>query len=69
LSPIWLLYRRIALTAPEIVKCLAAGARLPMGLFRMEGRSPRQYLAWSPARTSKPNFHVPEAFGALVLDP
>ncbi|MCC6553590.1 MAG: carbohydrate-binding family 9-like protein, partial [Polyangiaceae bacterium] len=59
----------VALTAPEIVKGLSAGARLPMGLFRMEGRSPRHYLAWSPPRTSKPNFHVPEAFGALVLDP
>jgi uncharacterized protein (DUF362 family) len=59
----------VALTAPEIVKGLAAGARLPMGLFRMEGRSPRNYLAWSPPRTAKPNFHVPEAFGALLLDP
>jgi hypothetical protein len=35
----------------------------------MEGTSPREYLAWSPPRTPKPNFHVPEAFGTLVLDP
>ncbi|AKT42825.1 DUF362 domain-containing protein [Chondromyces crocatus] len=58
-----------SLTAPEIVRALKAGARLPMGLFRMEGRSPRQYLSWSPARTPKPNFHIPSAFGTLVLDP
>ncbi|EYF04216.1 Iron-sulfur cluster-binding protein [Chondromyces apiculatus DSM 436] len=58
-----------SLTAPEITRALRAGARLPMGLFRMEGRSPRHYLAWSPPRGSKPNFHVPAAFGALVLDP
>jgi hypothetical protein len=35
----------------------------------MEGRSPRKYLAWSPTRTAKPDFHVPAAFGRLVLDP
>ncbi|AUX39122.1 hypothetical protein SOCE26_005040 [Sorangium cellulosum] len=57
------------LTAPGIVKALAPGARLPMNLYRMEGKSPRRYLAWSPPRTKKPNFHVPEAFGWLVLDP
>jgi hypothetical protein len=59
----------VELTAPEIVRALASGARLPLGLFRMEGTSPRQYLAWSPPRTAKPNFHVPEAFGTLVVDP
>ncbi|AGP33372.1 DUF362 domain-containing protein [Sorangium cellulosum] len=57
------------LAAPEIVKALAPDARLPMNLYRMEGKEPRRYLAWSPPRTSKPNFHVPEAFGVLVLDP
>jgi uncharacterized protein (DUF362 family) len=57
------------LTAPEIVRALEAGARLPLALYRMEGTSPHQYLAWSPPRTPKPNFHVPEAFGGLVLDP
>jgi hypothetical protein len=35
----------------------------------MEGKSPRKYLAWSPTRTPKPDFHVPSAFGRLVLDP
>lgn len=59
----------VALAAPEIRAALAAGARLPLGLYRMEGAGDRRYLAWSPPRTAKPNFHVPEAFGALVLDP
>jgi uncharacterized protein (DUF362 family) len=56
-------------TAPEITAALVAGARLPLGLYRIEGVGDRTYLAWSPPRTAKPNFHVPEAFGTLVLDP
>ena len=58
-----------AISAPEITRLLAPGATLPVGLFRMEGEKPRKYLAWRPARTPRPNFHVPEGFGALVLDP
>ena len=58
-----------AFTGPDIVKPLVSGARLPIGLYRMEGTDPRAYLAWSPPRTEQPNFHVPEAFGLLVLDP
>ncbi|MGD0525992.1 MAG: DUF362 domain-containing protein [Polyangiaceae bacterium] len=45
------------------------GARLPIGLYRMEGKTPRHYLAWSPPRTERPDFHVPEAFGTLIVDP
>ena len=56
-------------TAPGLVSALKPGARLPMNLYRMEGKEDRRYLAWSPPRTKKPNFHVPEAFGSLVLDP
>jgi uncharacterized protein (DUF362 family) len=59
----------VQLTAPEITAALTAGARLPLGLYRIEGLPDRRYLAWSPPRTPKPNFHVPEAFGWLVLDP
>jgi uncharacterized protein (DUF362 family) len=55
------------LTAKEIVSALQTDARLPLGLFRMEGKAPRKYLAWSPARTEKPNFHLPHAFGTLQL--
>lgn len=59
----------VAITAPEIVAALAAEARLPAGLYRMDGKAPRRYLAAFPTRTPKPNFHVPEAFGTLILDP
>jgi uncharacterized protein (DUF362 family) len=58
----------VELTAPEIATAMRPGARLPVGLFRMEGTGSREYLAWSPPRTAKPNFHVPEAFGTLILD-
>jgi uncharacterized protein (DUF362 family) len=56
------------LSAPELVSALVAGARLPLALYRMEGTNPRSYLAWRPPRTSKPNFHVPDGFGVLVVD-
>lgn len=56
------------LSAREITSALIAGARLPLGLYRIEGAGDRAYLAWSPPRTAKPNFHVPEAFGTLVID-
>ena len=36
--------------------------------FRVEGASePRFYSAWRPTNTPRPNFHIPEAFGALVF--
>ena len=59
----------MAITAPEIVAALAPDARLPIGVYRMEGKRPRQYLAGFPTRTPTPNFHVPDAFGSLILDP
>lgn len=35
-------------------------------LFRCVGRgTSRGYLAWMPTETTKPNFHVPSAFGML----
>ena len=58
----------VAITAPDVIAALAPEARLPIGLYRMEGKAPRQYLAAFPTRTPKPNFHVPDAFGTLVLD-
>ena len=58
----------VGLFAPEIVAALQTGARLPFALYRMEGKSPRLYLAWSPTKTPKPNFHVPDAFGTLVIE-
>lgn len=58
----------MALRSSDVTAAFHPGARLPLALYRMEGRSPRHYLAWSPTRTPKPNFHVPEAFGTLVLE-
>lgn len=58
----------VALTSPDIVSALKSGATLPINMFRMEGKGTREYLAWSPTRTPRPNFHVPEAFGSLVLE-
>jgi uncharacterized protein (DUF362 family) len=56
------------LSAPQLTSALVPGARLPLALYRIEGKAPRQYLAWRPPRTAKPNFHVPEGFGALEVD-
>jgi len=55
-------------TASDIVAALKPGAEIPLGLFRMEGSGTRTYLAWSPARTKSPDFHVFEALGRLLLD-
>jgi hypothetical protein len=55
--------------AAELIAALTPGAALPLALYRMEGRAPRQYLAWRPPRTPKPKFHVAEGFGKLILDP
>jgi hypothetical protein len=59
----------VAIEAPDVRAALAAGAALPIGLYRMEGRHDRQYLAAFPTHTPKPSFHVPAAFGTLILDP
>jgi alpha-galactosidase len=37
--------------------------------YRIEGKSPRRYLAWQPTKTAEPDFHVPEAFGRLRFGP
>jgi hypothetical protein len=58
----------IAVRSKDITRALVKGARLPLALYRMEGIKPRLYLAWSPTRAPKPDFHVPEAFGTLVLE-
>ncbi|MDF3066950.1 MAG: hypothetical protein K0R38_2551 [Polyangiaceae bacterium] len=55
--------------SPDLTGALVAGARLPLALYRMEGKAPRRYLAWRPPRTAKPQFHVPEGFGTLLVDP
>lgn len=55
------------MSAPEVRLVLKAGKRVPMGLFRIEGTSPRTYLAWSPGEKKRPNFHQPDTFGSLLL--
>jgi alpha-galactosidase len=54
------------------MKSLAARFEMPavwrVNFFRVEGATePRFYSAWRPTNTPAPNFHVPEAFGALVF--
>lgn len=54
------------------MKSLIARFEMPAvwraNFFRVEGEAePRFYSAWRPTNTAKPNFHVPEAFGALVF--
>ncbi|MBL4637287.1 MAG: DUF362 domain-containing protein, partial [Kofleriaceae bacterium] len=58
----------IAISSKELSGALVKGGSMRMGLFRMEGRGPtKKYLAWSPGMTDKPKFHLPEAFGKLLL--
>jgi uncharacterized protein (DUF362 family) len=59
----------VAIESPDVLAALVPSAALPLGLYRMEGQGKREYLAAFPTRTPKPSFHVPEAFGTLVLDP
>lgn len=48
------------------VKAPKAGDELRIGLFRIEGAEPhRTYICWRP--TGATTFHVPSAFGSLVL--
>jgi alpha-galactosidase len=54
------------------MKSLAVRFEMPAvwraNFFRVEGAAePRFYSAWRPTNTPEPNFHVPEAFGALVF--
>lgn len=54
------------------MKSLVAQFEMPavwmVNFFRVEGAAePRFYSAWRPTNTAVPNFHVPEAFGALVF--
>lgn len=57
-----------AIRSPEVLAALRPGAELPLALYRIEGRGPRNYLAWSPTESPRPNFHVPEKFGRLRID-
>jgi len=41
------------------------GQELRLGLYRIAGNEPKKYYAWSP--TGQTTFHVPAAFGKLIL--
>ncbi|MEP6717263.1 MAG: carbohydrate-binding family 9-like protein [Terriglobia bacterium] len=48
------------------IKAPKAGDELRIGLYRIEGPEPnRTYIAWRP--TGAKTFHIPTAFGSLVL--
>lgn len=50
----------------EAIPKPASGDVWRVNVFRCVGpEAPERYLAWLPTRTAEPNFHVPEAFGAL----
>ena len=55
-------YHPMAAEAPEV------GAAWRLNLFRIAGQEPaRDYLAWRPTFTERPDFHVPGAFGHLIF--
>jgi hypothetical protein len=58
----------LALPMKSLVESFQIPAVWRVNFFRVEGASePRFYSAWRPTNTLEPNFHVPEAFGALVF--
>lgn len=58
----------LAVPMKSLVSRLEMPAVWRVNFFRVEGaEEPRFYSAWRPTNTPKPNFHVPEAFGALVF--
>jgi alpha-galactosidase len=58
----------LALPMKSLVEHFEMPAVWGVNFFRVEGASePRFYSAWRPTNTPEPNFHVPEAFGALVF--
>jgi alpha-galactosidase len=58
----------LALPMNRIVERFDSGQVWRVNFYRVEGQQePRFYSAWRPTRTPQPNFHVPEAFGALVF--
>jgi cellulose/xylan binding protein with CBM9 domain len=63
---IWFGEMRIPFQSLE-AKQPKAGDELRVGLYRISGAEPRRtYIAWRPTGAS--TFHVPDAFGSLVLE-
>ena len=58
----------LALPMNRLVERFDPAAAWKVNFFRAEGLTEsRFYSAWQPTRTPAPNFHVPEAFGALTF--
>jgi hypothetical protein len=58
----------LALPMKSLVEQFQMPAVWRVNFFRVEGAAePRFYSAWRPTNTLEPNFHVPEAFAALVF--
>jgi alpha-galactosidase len=58
----------LAVPMKSLVEHFKMPAVWRVNFFRVEGASePRFYSAWRPTNSPEPNFHVPEAFGALVF--
>src|ERR1700676_1719980 len=58
----------VALPLKSLVGRFEMPAVWRVNFFRVEGaEEPRFYSAWRPTNTPTPNFHLPEAFGALVF--
>src|ERR1700682_114257 len=61
-------YAVLALPMKSFVEHFEMSGVWGVNFFRVEGAAePRFYSAWRPTNTPTPNFHVPEAFGALVF--
>jgi alpha-galactosidase len=58
----------LALPVNCLVERFDPSATWRVNFYRVEGAAePRFYSAWRPTGTAVPNFHVPEAFGALIF--
>jgi alpha-galactosidase len=58
----------LALPMKSVVERFEMPTVWRVNFFRVEGAAePRFHSAWRPTNTPNPNFHVPEAFGALVF--
>ena len=64
-AKVWYGFLRLPWTALD-TRPAAVGNRLRANFFRCQGADPdRKYIAWQAP--GKPSFHVPEAFGTLLL--
>ena len=62
---VWYGEMRIPFSAIDERTTPLAGREFRVGLYRIAGNEPKKYYAWSP--TGQTSFHVPAAFGMLIL--